>query len=106
MGTDFRVESITNADLFERPIEASRVDVVGVLAADRRPGVVLVVGADDRLMGWILEDRLETDLMLMVLPDVVKEAADELGAHAARGLMQTAADLMTDAGTVTIGTSI
>jgi CBS-domain-containing membrane protein len=82
------------------------VDIVGVLAADPRPGVVLVISADDRLVGWIREERLDADLMLMVLPDAAPSAAAQLGAQAARGLMQTAADLMTEACSVTIRTPI
>lgn len=82
------------------------VDILDVLAADQRPGVIMVIGAGDRLVGWIPETRLETDVMLMLVPDAVHEPSRDLDLAAARGVLLTAGELMTEATTVTVSTSL
>jgi CBS domain-containing protein len=85
---------------------SSLIDVVDVLAADPRPGVVLVIDADEQLVGWILGERLEMDLTLLVLPDSVTNAPEDLEVHAARGIHQTAEELMTAPAIVTLHTTV
>jgi CBS domain-containing protein len=82
------------------------VDILDVLAADQRPGVIMVIGEGGKLVGWIPETRLEMDVMLMLVPDAVHDSNRGLDLAAARGVLLTASQLMAPATTVTIESSL
>ncbi len=79
--------------------------VVSALASDPRPGVVFVADEEDRLLGWISEDTLDSDVLVAVLPGDRWLTSGEMDTpeikRAARSLQQTAREMMDPAGTAT-----
>lgn len=80
-------------------------DIVEALSSDPASRGVFVADAEDLLVGWIPERRLDVDLMLTALPGEIARSLGELGTRdlirASHGKQQTARELMTPAKTVT-----
>ena len=92
------------APAITRPYDGLK-EVVSMLASDPRPGVVFVADGEDRLLGWISEDTLDSDLLVAVLPGDRWLTSGEMDTseivRAAQLFQQTARDLMSPAGTAT-----
>ena len=84
--------------------------VVETFSRDRGAGAVFVVDADDRLLGCIREQALDTDLVTLVLPERLWPSVRDLDRRdvlrAARPDARRARDLMTRTRSITPDTPL